>query len=319
MPKSHGDLEKGLNANVLESSSSLLSKQGHIILPFAAILYVVLQTLVKYNTLCDNHDPFAEWISDYYICAGFAFSVSALQYVILAFHSYRTENFRNFMLHLAAATITIIAGSSSLLTYAYNFGGICQDALGIESQATQWSKWMICAPLLAYIIISGEDKESLSFADIGVIFSLFVVVLCMFVMNFKFTSHGVSVILFVISCLSVVISMTLSLKKISISQENNMKNLFLEKSVSFFTLAKESFLLKLTWGVFPFLLISYVMCKFGIIDRDALQVGYLFLSVLANMLFLNLIVYEQIHVVEKKKNREEAEMLANEVRRSFLR
>lgn len=307
----HGDLEQG-KENILRTSIGI-GENGYKICATAMVTHIFLQLVVNLDgQQCNKFAP--TLIRDFYLCAGFAFSITAIQQIAQAVYS--TSNRKKFMLHTAAVTISLIAGSSSFLTYVYHYG-TCQN--GMESKATQLSQWMICAPLLAYMVIAGEDKESLSFLDIGVIISLLVVMFCMLLISFTFTNQDVDKIFFIFGFLTAILSMTLALIKIYGLRECNGKYLLSEKSASFFFFAMNNSLLKLTCGILPSLPILYLIYYYQIIDSDQFQLGYVVLSVFANSIFLNFIVHEQIHVAEKTRFRKEAEMLANTARRTFLR
>jgi hypothetical protein len=312
MITSHTD-SKESESQMLKSSSQI-SRNGHKILPVGFVLYILLQMSVNFGTQCNNSNGSHEQLThdrteDYFLCAGFAFSVSAIQHLCKAICCQKTDStssHKKFMLHVAAVTISLIAGSSSLLTYVYCYG-ICR--FNIEA-ANQWSQWIICVPLLAYIVISGEEKECLSFLDKALIISILVVFLCMLLNSFTFTNNAESRILCILCCLFLVIPMLLALMKAVKLRE---------KSVSFFVSSMNNSLLKLTWGILPCLVLLFLMGYFNGINRDHLQIGHVFLSVIVNLIFLNYIVDEQIHVALKTTFLEEAEALANLERRTFLR
>jgi uncharacterized membrane protein YbjE (DUF340 family) len=295
-------------------SSSQISRNGHKVLPSVIVLYILFQIFVTTNTECNSNNSveqstLSSSTREYYLCAGFAFSVSAMQHLTKAIYYQNTDStssHKNFMLHMAAVTISMIAGSSSLLTYVYDYG-TCQANKG---NANQWSKWIVCTPLLAYIVISGENKEYLSFLDKILIISLFVVVLCMMFNHLTFTDYASDQILNILCCLLVIISALLALIKAF-----KLWN----KSMSFFMSAVNNSLLKLTWGILPCLLILFLFGFFNVINRNFIQIGHVLLNVITNLLFLNFLVDEQIHVALKTTFLQEAEILANLERQRFLR
>jgi hypothetical protein len=83
--------------------------------------------------------------------------------------------------------------------------------------------------------------------------------------------------------------------------------------------ATNNTLLQLTCGILPILPILYLCRLYHLIDRNQLGVSNVLVNVFVYLIFLNSLVDEQIHVAEKIKSREEAELLANETRRTFLR
>jgi signal transduction histidine kinase len=299
--------------------SSLISRNGYVVLPSAIIIYVVLQLLVTYNTKCNDQKEFLPWTQDYFLGAGFVFSVSAMQHLakgIYIYHNDSTLSYKKFMIHMAAVTISLIAGSSSLLTYVYN-SGICQ--FDVEGQASLWSEWVICAPLLAYIVISEDDKGSLSYIDVGVIASITILVLFLLLIVFTFTDHATDRILFIFGCLSLLISMVLTLIKVIVSRKDFGKYSRSRKTLSLFLLVINDSLFRFTWAILPLLPILLYIYDKRIINRDQLQIAYIILTLFAFWIFLNAIVEDQIHVAQKIRFREEAETLANATRRTFLR
>jgi hypothetical protein len=84
----------------------------------------------------------------------------------------------------AAATMTLIAGVSSIISFTSGTRRICQDALGIETYYTQWAEWMVTVPLLAYITIAIEDKRSTTSEDKSALVSMFLMIFFFFAMNF---------------------------------------------------------------------------------------------------------------------------------------
>jgi signal transduction histidine kinase len=82
---------------------------------------------------------------------------------------------------------------------------------------------------------------------------------------------------------------------------------------------KKASLSRLINVVFPAFPILYLVGYFGKLNRDELYVGFVLLSVLAKLLFVSALIDEQITVTEEIKMRNEAEIMVNETRRSFLR
>eukprot|EP01041_Mallomonas_annulata_P011528 gene11528-24116_t len=67
-----------------------------------------------------------------------------------------------------AATVCILAGSSSILTFFWNWGGICEDAFGVRIPASRLSEWLTSVPLLIYSVIAVEKKNSLRKTNIHI-------------------------------------------------------------------------------------------------------------------------------------------------------
>lgn len=291
-----------------------VNRQGYRVCLLAIVAYILLQTLfMNYDPGCNVHERFAIWTNDYFLCSAFAFFVSAAQHVSKAICCCDIDskaNHKRVMLYMTAVAVSLIACSSSILGYVYNFD---------NCQGVQWSQWIICMPFLSYIVMLGDDKKSSSYVDVGVIILLFVVVLCMLVIDSTVTNKEADLILYVISCMSVIGSMMLALIKVKQLQENKVKSLLSEKASSFFVLAINNSLVKLTWLILPFIPIISLIDYYHIITRQHSLFGYVLLSVFSNLIFLNYIVDEQIQVAEKRSFLKEAGVMANAARRSFLR
>lgn len=299
---------------------SLLHRQGPYILPLVLLIYIILQILTGYNTTCTVSTPFANWTSYYYFAAGFSFITSTLQQTNKIYSSWRqsvlTGRSNEIMFYMAAITVSIIAGSSSLLTYSKDYGGICRDVLGIDSSAAQWSEWITCVPLMAYIAVAVEDKERLTRNDCCVITGLFLAVFSGALMNFHLESYAVGVFLFLFGCLSLVASFFV-VRSLVIGGDNLFTGRIRDEDLVAAT--KKASLTRLIYIIFPTFPISYLFGYFGTIDRDELYVAFVLLSVTAKLLFVSALIDEQVSVTEKIKTRREAERMVNETRRSFLR
>jgi hypothetical protein len=115
--------------------------------------------------------------------------------------------------YLAAATLSLIAGTSTLISILRGYGPICIDALGIETFQNQWPEWLVAAPLLGYITISIEDKPALTIADVTIIVFMFLIILFGFVMNFVPPGSRVTgYVLFILSSLCMSANIFMAIK-----------------------------------------------------------------------------------------------------------
>lgn len=302
-------------------TSSLLNRQGIYVLPSVLIIYIVMQLLVGYNNICTVSEPFAPWTSYYYFAAGFSFLTSILQQMNKIYGCWRQKSttYNKGIFYMAAITVSLIAGSSSLLTYSNSHGGICRDVLGMESPAAQWSEWLTSVPLMAYIAVAVEDKISLTKSDYMVIFGLFLAVAFGASMNLKVENYGAGVFLFLCGSLTLIGSFIIvrNLERGEGSDRGVHSSRMRDEDIMAAT--KRASLSRLINVVFPTFPILYLIGYFGRLDRDEMYVGFVLLSVLAKLLFVSALIDEQVMVTEKIKMRNEAEDLVNDTRRSFLR
>jgi signal transduction histidine kinase len=283
-------------------------------------MYILLQTLVGRSKFCTGSRPFSQWTSYYYFGAGFSFITSSAQQMSRTYSCWRQNVCNKGILFLAAMTISIIAGSASLLTFGINYGGVCEDIFGVESPAAQWSEWIVSVPLMAYLAVSVEDKLRLTRSDYFVISSLSFAVICGAVMNFKYESRSAGIFLFLLGCFSLVISF-FHVRRSKVQEDLALDRVNLNRISDDEIIAesKKIFLTRLICAVFPQFPIIYLFGFFRILNRDQLYVAFVMLSVAAKLLFVSALVDEQIHVTEQIRVHREAETKFNDTRRSFLR
>lgn len=303
--------------------TSLLSRQGVYVLASVLLSYIILQALTGYMSICSDGTPFATWTKYYYFAAGFSFVTSTIQQAYKLYccwcQSLFTGRCEKGVYYMAGMTVGVIAGSSSLLTYSIDHGGVCKDVLGVESSAAQWSEWVTCVPLMAYIAVAVEDKVRLSLHDYIVIVCLFIAVFSGAVMNFSFENQAVGVFLFVIGCVALVVSYlvvrSIEIGGGSLNSDDNAK----KKDADLVTATKKVSLLRLIYIIFPAFPIVYLFAYYEKLDRDQLNVAFVLLSVAAKLLFVGALIEEQISVTEHIRCRRDAESMVNETRRTFLR
>jgi hypothetical protein len=86
--------------------------------------------------------------------------------------------------YAACATVSFIAGISTIISLTSGNSRICKDALGVETYLSQWAEWMVLVPMLGYITVGVEDKSSLSREDLAFILLMFLMIFFGFAMNF---------------------------------------------------------------------------------------------------------------------------------------
>ena len=294
-------------------------------LPLSIIAYVILQGLASINGICVA-PKFGLSVTYHYFGAGYAFSISALLSgkKVIEHHLNRGQNgeFRG-MSFVAATTISTIAGTASFLTSNANYGGVCVDILGVSSPAAQWSEWLVCVPLMTYMIVSMEEKPGLTIADYTIIIFLFLSVLAGFLMNLPVT-YGGGIFLFIIGCLcllgvllfvmkgrDVIVPISndcltndqITTKKAHLLAQTNRRNNLIA-------------LIAIIFPLFPFInLLGWV----HVLDRDQTAIGYVLVSLLAKLLFVSTLSDSQVHLTDSMDIQRQTERLTQDSRRDFLR
>ena len=310
------------------TGTSLLSRQGYFVLPNYLIIYIILQTLVGYNTACDVQEPFSDWAVNFYFAAGFSFVTATFQYVNKIITCWKLNDlprsYDTVMHYLAALTITFITGSAMFLSYARNHGGICRDILGVETSAAQWSEWITAVPLMGYIAVAVENKVALTRPDWTLTFCLFLTILSGVVLNFKYQSYIFGWFLFIFGSIMLVGSYIaisyIDKNNRNVEQQfNNGASTIKISDDELIAATKRKSLTRLIFILFPSFPVVYLLRYMNVINRDHLYVGFVLLSVLAKLCFVNYLVEAQLDVIGKINLRKHSEGIANETRRAFLR
>ena len=304
--------------------ANILTRQGWIVLPLCIVVYVVLQGLTSINGVCTAPE-YSTYVTYYYFGAGFAFIVMTILMgkKIFEYHYYRGENgeFRG-MMYMAAATISIIAGTASFLTSNANYGGVCVDVLGVSSPAAQWSEWLVCVPLMTYMIVTIDDKSDLSFSDYMIILLMGFSVLVGFIMNFHM-SYGSGIFLYVFGCLCLLGVLVFVVKAPHAIAPNSgfaagaqTKN---KRHHDLGITTRRNALILLIAVLFPLFPIIYLLGWLLVLDRDQVAVGYIMVSVMSKLFFVNGLIDSQVYLSDSLEADRKKEKLAQDSRRDFLR
>ena len=312
------------HGNQPQLQANLLTRQGWIVLPLCIVVYVVLQGLTSINGVC-SAPPFSTYVTYFYFGAGFAFIVMTVLMgkKILEYHFYRGENgeFRG-MMYLAAATINVIAGTASFLTSNANYGGVCVDVLGVSSTAAQWSEWLVCVPLMTYMIVTIDDKSDLSISDYTIILLMGFSVLVGFLMNFTVT-YGGGIFLFVFGCLCLMGVLLFVIKAPHAIAPNSGPATELQttnkKHRDLGIATRRKALIVLVAILFPLFPIIYLLGWVLVLDRDQVAVGYILVSVMSKLFFVHALIDSQVYLLDSLEAYRKTEKLAQDSRRDFLR
>ena len=316
--------EVGVTISAL-SNSNLLTRQGYYVLPISIIAYIILQGLTSINDICLAPE-YGYSVSYYYFGAGFAFSVNAILNVkkVMEHYVHRGQNgeFRG-MPFVAATTISTIAASASFLTSNVNYGGVCVDILGVSSPAAQWSEWLVCVPLMTYMIVSMEQKPGLTLVDCMIIVLMGLSVLVGFLMNLS-VSYGGGIFLFIVGCLSLVgvlLFVMKSSKSVVPTSNDHLTNDQITAK-KFHLLAQTNRRNNLILSValiFPLFPVIYLLGWVHVLDRDQVAIGYIMVSLLSKLLFVSTLLDAQVYLIDSMEIQQQTEKLAQDSRRDFLR
>ena len=292
-----------------ENQGTLISRQWQYVMPCSLLAYGILQLIIStQTTVCDVPLPFANWTYQVGIAVSSCFGLSTCYHVANGFAveswaQKETEHLRG--VYAGAATMSIIAGSSTIL-YLTRFGEhICRDALGMNTPNCQWPEWLIAAPLLVYITIAIEDKSELTVEDFAIIILMFLCILIGFMMNF-FVDLVWGIILFILSTLCMVGNIVLALKaKENTVNHGNSKLLshqwVLERMIM------KSKLAQLLFWLLPLFPIIYIIGLPSIyyLDRDEVVVANMLIGLAVKLFFVSTLSLESVvmqFAAERKVN-----------------
>eukprot|EP01035_Chromulina_nebulosa_P007106 gene7106-9580_t len=112
----------------IRTNENSLSKKWFIVFPSVLLFYVILQTFMGRNDICDTKIEFPGWVERINFCILLWFVVNSC-FTLYYFYTERNSNrLEHFSPLIANFTILVIAGSSSYLTLRYHWGGLCRDA-----------------------------------------------------------------------------------------------------------------------------------------------------------------------------------------------
>jgi hypothetical protein len=253
---------------------SLIGRQWPTALTIALSSYLILQVSVSsQNSICNIQDsrPFPIWTHYVAVAVAACFCLSFLHHASVAcFLATSTESDMSHPkgVYLAAACLSFIAGSSTIISLASNFGPLCLDSLGIETFRSQWPEWLAAAPLLGYIAIAVEDKPSLTAEDYLIIALMFLCIFFGFAMNFiAADDKNIGILLFVLSslCVSGNIVMAVKSSKAWITLSSNRSKLISDWQMD--RLYRKGRLAWLLVFVLPIFAVIYILGYFRVLNR----------------------------------------------------
>ena len=305
----------------VKENSTLLNRHGIYVLFLSIVTYIVLSILISFYGGC-NAPEYSAFVNTCYFGAGCTFVVNTVLMgrKALEHHFYRGENgeFRGIT-YIASATISLIAGTGSFLTS--NGVGVCVDVLGVSSPAAQWSEWLVCVPLMTYMIVAIEYKSGLTVADYAIILLMCFSVLVGFLMNFA-ASFAAGVFLYMFGCFCIIGVLWFVVKGRGVAPTNDVLpylQLSSQKCHHIAAANRQKALIVLVAILFPLFPVIYLLAWLHVFDRDKVAIAYVFVSVVAKLLFVSSLIDTQVHMSDSLEADRKTEKLVQDSRRNFLR
>ena len=305
----------------LKENSSILHRQGIYVFPLSIVIYIVLALLIGIEGGC--HEPeYSAFVNTCYFGAGTAFVVHTVLMgrKVLEHHYHRGEQgeFRG-MAHVAALTISLIAGTASFLTS--NFTGVCVDVLGVSSPVAQWPEWLVCVPLMTYTIVAIEHKSGLTMADYAIILLMFFSVLVGLLMHFA-GSFGGGIFLYLFGCFCIIGVLWFVVKDRAIAPTNEFLSNLQISTQKYHHIAaanRRKALIVLVAVLFPLFPVIYLLGWLRAFDRDQVAIAYVVVSVVAKLLFVSSLIDTQVYLSDSLEADRKTEKIVQDSRRDFLR
>lgn len=292
------------------------------------IIYIFLQYSILSSSLCSNTKSFSPWAINYYFATGYAFFMAACQQAMNILKCYKLPHLYHGLLYFTAFTISMIAGSSNILTYAYSYGVVCEDVLGVASPPAQWSEWLICVPLMVYVTIAVEGKErELTRGNVSTIILMFFCIFFGFILNFDLSFNlgifvvNLSALCFVGSSVHYFLRRTQSPRydECPQSPQLSMADARISQEEALVKSTKHRYLLRLLLVVFPLFPAVYLMAYLKVLDRDQVIVAFGTAGIIAKLLFIRILVDAKIGLSQEIDAQQRSKKSADESRNLFLR
>jgi hypothetical protein len=139
--------------------------------------------------------------------AGFAFSISVIQQIMNVLACRQSGGNRDLQgIYFSIMTVSSIAGSASLLTFAIDWGGVMLDVFGVYSNAAQWAEWLVTVPMMVYIALAIEIKPFLNRSDFIILFVFLFAILFGFLLNVDGIPKVLGYVMFILGCCSLTVT-----------------------------------------------------------------------------------------------------------------
>eukprot|EP01041_Mallomonas_annulata_P000712 gene712-1368_t len=237
---------------------------------------------------------------------------------LLIFHrlcNRRNEN--DFRATMASLTVMLIAGLSGVLEVSSQWGGICEDPLGVRSSATQAAEWTSCVPLIIFTVIAFDNKDHMSKKDSTVIILSFLAMLCTVFVQISMVLW-VAILFLTLGLILGTISMILlnyeANEPIYLSQ--NMETAVDDDEISKETKDIRFRLRRLLIICMPSFPIVYFLAASHVISDDICQFLFVLCNLSTKLLFSAIALENHIHIIQVALITQKR---GNEARRAFMR
>lgn len=224
---------------------------------------------------------------------------------------------------LLTLTVNAISGISQMLVW-FRVGPVCRDRWGVHMPAVTWAEWLVCVPLLGYIVVTLKLKPQLERGDYVVLNGLFISILMGALLHTTdslllsglylcLSSASFMVVFFTVYLARKELVMLLTKRKV----DENMQ----EESIGFLLWnASRRFSISCIFSVmmiaFPAI---YYARIFQYISNDACHVGLILCSTFAKIVFSVLMSYAHMEISSPVVSLLADSISLNSSRRKFLR
>mmetsp|Transcript_26566 Transcript_26566/g.44412 ORF Transcript_26566/g.44412 Transcript_26566/m.44412 type:complete len:1010 (+) Transcript_26566:77-3106(+) len=297
----------------------------------AVVTWAILSLILYYNwkisedPWCTAEIVYEPWVKNINMLVSWSFVfVAVLQWSRIQLSIFRESNRVGTLAnYYSSLSVNMIAGLSTILSYAFDFGGVCEDAFSVQMNAAHFPEWLVCVPLIAYTAASVDDKPNLSREEVV---SLLCHFLCIAFGALAQASKDplLCVIFLVLSSFCLVVTYS-SLFEVSAeyerlqriaSRNSRSRGLFESQLV----LARRKLVLTRVIGyMFPIFPLIYGLAMYGFIDDNTTFAAFLIFSASTKITFATACMDACMEVSHPSQAQQEAEEFAKDSRRAFLR
>ena len=219
-------------------------------------------------------------------------------------------------------TVNVISGVSNALIWMSDIGGVCRDRWGVTTPAVTWIEWIVCVPLLGYIVVTTKLQSRLDREDQIIIFGLFI---CILMGSLLQTTDNLflSVTYLFFSSVSVtVVFITVYQSQNEIVNILKSRNDFQNKDDFGYHFLNATRRYSISC-VFSVMMMSFPIVYYGrifqVLSNDACHIGLILCSCFSKILFASVIVDTHLEVASPLVKLLAENIAINSSRRKFLR
>mmetsp|Transcript_22336 Transcript_22336/g.21576 ORF Transcript_22336/g.21576 Transcript_22336/m.21576 type:complete len:843 (-) Transcript_22336:1181-3709(-) len=261
---------------------SLLSLRYKFVCPFAIIVYIILQVVIGLNyipTQVRFDTTLSLKVKIFNFGSGMALGTNVIQQIMNIFACRELGKNKDLQgIYFSILTVSSIAATASLLTFAINWGGVVNDVFSVYSNAAQWADWLVTVPMMVYIALAIEIKPVLTKNDIIILFVVFFAIVFGFVLNINGIPMELGYFLFAMGCCSLTVTYVLDkFNKVMPYSPSTYDQLF--------AASQQKVLFRLFYTFFPLFPLTHILAHVRVLDRDNTMLAYAICSVIAKLLF----------------------------------